>query len=214
MIVLAFRSIIPSIPLEWWEIGQILRKNIFFTLPVLGISLIFHNSIHDMSIIRRHLHKDALLGLIVAACMLIPSLLYSGSFKFLAAGQLSPGQLAVVLFSGFIYNIFMAALPEELFFRAFLQRRLGAGLRSPLSGVLLSALFFGLVHSAGNTAWGYGRGFFGGLAEAVFVQAFIGLIYGVIYLRTRNVFLCIILHAFSNTVTNLAFFATKLGYTP
>lgn len=212
MMVFALRGIVPVIPLQWWEAGEIIRKNIVYVLPVVLLALGFRAPVQEVIILKSNFRKDAFLGVVICAALFIPLSLYSGSLKMLTNGRLSLAQLAAVLGVGFVYNIFMAALPEELFYRAFVQRRLSAGLKSPWSGLLLSALFFGIVHAAGNTSWGFGKTLLDGFAESVFVQSFIGLLLGAVYLRTRNILLCIVIHAFINAGTNIALFAARIGF--
>ncbi|MBN2345500.1 MAG: CPBP family intramembrane metalloprotease [Candidatus Aminicenantes bacterium] len=211
MVLFALMSIVPRISLPWWDVGQIINKNIRFVVPVVLMALFFKSSIQEWKIVVHNFWKDALLGIVVLACLLVPSIFYSGSLKYLASHRLSVAQLAMALGVGFVHSFFGAALPEELFYRGLIQRRLSVGLRSPWSGVLLAALFFGIAHSSANASWGFGKTFFDGFAEAVLVQSFLGLIFGVLYLRTRNLFLCMGVHAFINASTSIAFFAGKLG---
>lgn len=212
MVMFVLMNIVPRIPLAWWGVGNILDKNIRYVMPVVLIAFVFRQSIQDMKIVARNFRKDLLLGMVVVVCLLAPSIFYSGSLQYLVSHKLSVMQLVMALSVGFVHSFFSAALPEELFYRGLIQRRLSAGLRSPWSGVLLAALFFGVAHSSANAAWGFGKAGLDGFAEAVFVQTFLGLVFGVLYLRTRNLFLCMGVHASVNAVTNIAFFSGKLGF--
>ena len=94
-----------------------------------------------------------------------------------------------------LMTLFIAALPEEWFFRAyFLMRIEMMGLRSYQANVLTS-LFFALLHLPV-------QGWFG---LTVFVPS---LIYGYIYQRSRDIVLVVLLHAISNIV----FFVYIQGY--
>ena len=204
--------IIPEIPLPHWRMGFIIRKNLIMALPVLIVILAFWRGQPRPRPAWRTVKADMGLGLIVVAFMALPGMFYSGSIRVLTAGQLSLWQLFLTLLVGFSLNLFSAAIPEELYYRAQIQRRLSEGLRSPWSALLISTLFFGLTHATDNTSWGFGSSLLDGLAEAVFVQTFIGLVLGTLYMRTRNIFLCIGVHAALNTITNIAFYANRLGF--
>lgn len=212
MFSMGVSNIVPKLQIDWWNLGEIVRKNIVFTFPFILIVIIAKSSIQNLTIIRNNIKKDVLLGAIVTVSLIIPSLFYSNSYAYLKNSPLSLGQLLTVILAGFLFWMFMAGLPEELFYRACIQRRLSEGLRSPWGGLLFSALLFGIMHSAGNQSWGYGKNFFDGMAESVFVQSFFGLIFGMLYMRTKNIVLCIVVHSLVNTATNLATIAARLGY--
>lgn len=79
-----------------------------------------------------------------------------------------------------IISFTLAPVSEELFFRAFLVPRLG---------IILSTIFFSLVHAA-----------YGSIAE--FAGAFfLGLVLGVAYMRLRDPLPCIIAHALFNALS-------------
>ena len=81
----------------------------------------------------------------------------------------------------------VAPVAEELFFRKALIDRLSQF--HPMDAILLSALLFGLVHS--------------NLTQ--FLYAFpIGVLFGIIYWRTKNIGYTILLHVFMNTVGGVA----------
>jgi membrane protease YdiL (CAAX protease family) len=98
-----------------------------------------------------------------------------------------------------ISTLFLAALPEEWFFRAYFMTRLGQGWSSNLLASLLFSLLHGLTRD-----WT--------TALLVFVPS---LFYGWLYQRTRNLPLLVLIHALSNLVFMLflaRFLATFLGY--
>lgn len=212
IIGMAISAMLPKINIAWWNLGEIARKNSMFTLPFILTVFFTKSSIQNFTIIRNNIKKDILLGAIVTASLVIPSLFYSNTYAYLKNSPLSLSQLLTVILAGFVFWMCMAGLPEELFYRACIQRRLGEGLQSPWAGLLFSALLFGIMHTAGNQSWGYGTNFFDGMAESVFVQSFFGLIFGVLYMRTKNIVLCIVVHSFVNTATNIASIAERLGY--
>ncbi len=90
-----------------------------------------------------------------------------------------PGYLGVALSA-----LFVAALPEEWFFRAYFMASLGRGWRANI----LASLFFSLLH-----------GLTGDWLVAVLVFA-PSLFYGWLYQRTRDLPLLVLAHALSNLV--------------
>jgi hypothetical protein len=86
-------------------------------------------------------------------------------------------------YAGFAVSaLLLAALPEEWFFRAYFMMRLGEGWRANIIASLLFALLHGLV-------WGWMT------ALLVFLPS---LLYGWLYLQTRDIVLLVLLHALSN----------------
>ncbi len=82
--------------------------------------------------------------------------------------------------------VILAPIAEELFFRKALIDRLSA--YHPMDAILFSALLFGLIH--------------GNLTQ--FLYAFpIGVLFGIIYWRTKNIRYTILLHMGMNTLGGL-----------
>lgn len=96
-------------------------------------------------------------------------------------------------------TLFLAALPEEWFFRAYLMARIGHGWPANLSASLFFAIMHGFTHD-----W----------TTAALVLA-PSLVYGWLYQRTRDLPLLVLTHALSNVVFMLFLarpLATWLGY--
>jgi membrane protease YdiL (CAAX protease family) len=105
-----------------------------------------------------------------------------------------------------------AGLCEEVLFRAILQSRLAAVLKSEAGAAVIAALLFALAHvpglylrpdAAGEVLPG---GLPGIIAYTIGVLSPLGLIYGVIWARTRNLWLLVALHATVDFLPNLADF--------
>ncbi len=107
-----------------------------------------------------------------------------------------------------------AGLVEEVFFRLILQSRISAVTRSPAAGLFLSALLFGLAHAPG--LWLRGAGAIEGLGTApslpvsiaysVTTMGLAGLVFGVLWMRTRNWILIVALHGLGDALSNTAAF--------
>ncbi len=113
----------------------------------------------------------------------------------LVGGQLTVGRLAGRLLS----NVMQNGPWEEFLFRGVLQTRL-----RPLFGagwaLVLQALLFGAWHlGLGYTTTGH-AGFLPALASTLVHQAVIGLAFGVIFERTRNIAAPSIVHVIVNSL--------------
>ena len=92
------------------------------------------------------------------------------------------------------YYLFMAAIPEEVLFRGFLQSRLEKLFKNPVNAILLASLVFGLMHIPINIKM-YGGLI--GIATCIGNNAFGGLFIGYLFFRTRSVLTVIIFHLIS-----------------
>ncbi len=89
-----------------------------------------------------------------------------------------------------VKNLFLVSLPEELFFRGFLQRELGKW--NAYGGWIIASLLFGIAHIGGGVMY-------------ALLSVVAGLLYGWVYLRTNNVFLSVLTHFLINTLHILFF---------
>jgi membrane protease YdiL (CAAX protease family) len=105
-----------------------------------------------------------------------------------------------------------AGLTEEFLFRGLLQSRASAWLRSEVAGIVVMALLFGLAHAPGYVLRGAHvmegmagpPGAITAAAYAVAVVSPIGLVFGVLWARTRSLPLVVLLHGWADLVPNLA----------
>ena len=132
-------------------------------------------------------------------------------------GSLASRHWALGLLLCFLWMSVEAGLVEEVFFRVILQSRLAAVTRSQAAGIFLSALVFGLAHAPG--LWLRGAGTIEGLggapslpvsiAYSVTTMALGGIVFGILWMRTRNWLLIVALHGLADALSNApAFIAT------
>jgi membrane protease YdiL (CAAX protease family) len=132
-------------------------------------------------------------------------------------GSLAHHHWLIGLVLCFLWMSAEAGLVEEVFFRVILQSRLAAVTRSQAAGVFLSALIFGLAHAPG--LWLRGAGAIDGLggapslpvsiAYSVATMGLAGIVFGILWMRTRNWVLIVALHGFTDALSNApAFMAT------
>lgn len=108
-------------------------------------------------------------------------------------GALNPLPLAQALIGNFFQNGFF----EEFLFRGALQTRLRI-LVDPAWALVLGALIFGLWHLGANVSLMNGD-WLGGAALSIRSQAVLGLVYGFIFMRTRNLLASSVVHVVLST---------------
>jgi membrane protease YdiL (CAAX protease family) len=112
-----------------------------------------------------------------------------------------------------------AGLTEEFLFRVLLQTRASAWLRSEIAGILVMSILFGLAHAPGYVL--RGQHLMEGMqtapdpltaaAYSIAVVSPIGLMFGVLWHRTRNLWLIVFLHGWTDLLPNLAEFIETFG---
>ncbi len=160
---------------------------------------------------------------LLAAAVLM---LFFGGFNYLAGsaaapirkGQFSGRQVAFGLAVAFVWNAIETGLVEEFFFRAFLQTRLVNALGSPLAGICLASLLFGLAHAPGiYLRRGDKLGPLGekpsaldALLYSVIVLGPAGWFTGLLYWRTQSLLAPILVHAAIDAVAHTVEFIEGL----
>jgi uncharacterized protein len=137
----------------------------------------------------------------------------SNGGKPVRSGEFSWQQLTVALPLCFFWLFVEAGLVEEFFYRAILQSRLTVLLKSSTGGIVITALIFGLSHAPGL----YLRGAESeGLSEKLpflFFSAYTitymsvaGVFLGIIWQRTKNIWLVMGIHAMVDLLPNVGGF--------
>jgi membrane protease YdiL (CAAX protease family) len=144
-----------------------------------------------------------ILGLL---CVLSPSL------SEIRALHASAFTLAWAAPAAFVWLAIEAGLCEEFLFRAVLQTRLAAVLKSEAGAVVTGAVLFALAHVPGLYLRGH-PGVDGYSADPLQVIAFtiaalspIAVLFGTLWARTRCLLLIVLLHASVDVLPNLADF--------
>lgn len=136
--------------------------------------------------------------------MAIPSAIFVGNTaSSILEGKLSFIHILIGLPILFIHNVAMSGLTEEFFYRAFIQTRLSQILKSKLGGIMVTSLLFGLIHIPSLMQWYPGITLSEAFCRAFFLQGFLGLLMGVLWVRTRSLLPGIIVHSGINAVNVL-----------
>ena len=134
-------------------------------------------------------------------------------------GEFHASQLAIGLPICFAWLLFEVGLVEEFFFRALLQTRLAAWFRSEVTGLTLMTLLFGLAHAPGfilrhaglEDAIGPNPSPADSIAYAIVVLSVGGLVFGIVWARTKNLLAVMIIHAATDLLPNFAQFVKTWG---
>jgi membrane protease YdiL (CAAX protease family) len=208
------------LPANWIENPPVysiiifLRKLVFFVLIPFAIYKFLGFTLSDFGLSKcpvkifsqRSLAIFLLLS-IGASCF---QYFLSNGAKPFRHGEFNTSQLIIGLPLCFIYLFFDAGLIEEFFFRGLLQSRLSASLKSTTGGIIVSAIIFGLVHAPGLYLRGAGSegieeqlpfSFFS--AYTIVYMSTAGLFLGVIYNKTKNLWLVMAIHAAVDLLPNL-----------
>ena len=195
-----------------WSIGLIMKKTIIWLcLPFLFLKF-QKNSLASMGLTSKDWKKNLWVGFVVFMALAIPNAFLVGNTGGeILSGKYSAPQVGIGLFSSFIYFFLMSGFSEEFFFRAFIQTRISYLLKSSISGVLITSLIFGLGHIQGIMQWYPGITIAEAFCRAFFLQTFIGIMFGVLWERTRNLIPCVFIHSGVDGLNNLFYIITKLG---
>jgi membrane protease YdiL (CAAX protease family) len=144
------------------------------------------------------------------AALLMQSLLGRGLHDIREA-HLPVWVLAVATPLSFAWLMIEVGVVEEFFFRVVLQERLAAMLRSPWGGLVVAAVLFGLVHAPGfylrpaatQEALGTHPPLFMAVGYSIVLTSLAGLFLGVLWMRTKNFAVLVIVHAAGDLLPNL-----------
>jgi membrane protease YdiL (CAAX protease family) len=144
------------------------------------------------------------------ATVLMQSLLGRG-LRDIRGAHLPLWVLVVAAPLSFVWLAVEVGIVEEFFFRVLLQERLAVALRSPWGGLVVATVLFGLVHAPGfflrPSATQEGLGSHPSLLMAVGYSIVLtslgGLFLGVLWMRTKNFAVLVIVHAAGDLLPNL-----------
>lgn len=149
------------------------------------------------------------LGLIVLGLLSV----VSPALKQIAGLHASAATLAWAAPAAFVWMALEAGLCEEFLFRAVLQTRLAAVLKTEVGAVVVGALIFALAHVPGlflrgnPEVDGYSTDLLQVVAFTIATLSPIALLFGTLWARTRSLLLIVLLHAAVDVLPNLADFA-------
>jgi uncharacterized protein len=150
--------------------------------------------------------------LVLGAIILALLCVVSPALSEIQALHVSTATLAWAAPAAFIWLAIEAGLCEEFLFRAVLQTRLAAVLKTETGAVVIGALLFALAHAPGlylrgkPGVDGYSTDPLQVIAFTVALLSPIALLFGTLWARTRSLLLIVLLHATVDVLPNLADF--------
>ncbi len=144
------------------------------------------------------------------AALLMQSILGRG-LQDIREAHLPVWVLAVATPLSFVWLSIEVGVVEEFFFRVLLQERLAAVLRSRWGGLVVAAVLFGLVHAPGfylrpagtQEALGSHPSLWMAIGYSIVLTSLAGLSLGVLWMRTKNFAVIVIVHAATDLLPNL-----------
>jgi uncharacterized protein len=188
----------------------IVKVALFVVIPATIMLVLSRYRIHELmpiSLRWRDLRPAVWMAL---AALLMQSVLGRGLHDIREA-HLPLWVLAVATPLSFVWLMIEVGVVEEFFFRVLLQERLAAVLRSPWGGLVVSAVLFGLVHAPGfylrpaatQEALGLHPSLFMAVGYSIVLTSLAGLFLGVLWVRTKNLAVVVIVHAATDLLPNL-----------
>ena len=157
--------------------------------------------------------ETTLIFLLLSVTIFLFQYFLSNGSKPLRSGEFNPLQLLIGMPLCFVYLILDTGLIEEFFFRGLLQSRLSMLFKSSVGGIVCTAIIFGLVHAPGL----YLRGaesegiqeqmpFLFWVAYTIVYMSIAGIFLGIVYSKTKNLWLVMAIHAMFDLIPNFSEF--------
>jgi len=158
-------------------------------------------------------------ALLMSGAMLAFQMVAGRGLSDLQRARLPAWALVAGAAGGLLWSSLEAGLVEEFFFRTFVQSRLAALLRSELAGAVLMCLLFGLAHAPGyylrtsRTLEGLGPhpSLLTSLGFAVVVTSTVGFPFAVLWARTRNLLVVVLVHGAADWLQSIVPFVAAWG---
>ena len=192
----------------------LLKLAVFVGVPFAIFRLLFGTSWADFGVsaasFRRLLWRDGIAVVVIGAAICLFQYHAGSAAAPFREGKYAVETLQIGLPLAFVWLVLEVGLTEEFLFRAVLQERLSAVFKSDLVGLFAMALLFGLVHAPGIVLRGAGideglgasPDWFTAAAYTIAVQSVAAFLFGILWLRTRNLLLVILVHAATDLLSN------------
>ncbi len=205
----ALHRYVPSDPQDSVAI-LICKLVVFVAIPAVAMRALFgYDWRRLMPVSARARHLIAMFGMSVI--LLAFQALLGRGLKDIVAARPGAPVLLVGIPVVFVWLALEVGVVEEFFFRVLLQTRLAAALKSELGGIVLMALIFGLVHApglylrTGITLEGLPPhpSLLMALGYSIVITSVAGFFVGVLWARTRNFAVVVVIHAVGDLLPNL-----------
>ena len=155
--------------------------------------------------------KNAIVLLIMGLVILLFQYFLGNGAAPIREGIITQEQLLIGLPLFFIWLLIEVGLVEEFFFRSLLQSRIAVITRSEIGGIVVSGLLFGLAHAPGFylrkggvlDSLGTDPSLFMSIGYSILVLSVAGFFLGILWSRTRNLWLVMVVHAMVDLLPGL-----------
>jgi membrane protease YdiL (CAAX protease family) len=183
---------------------------VFVAVPILAFR---------MRLPLRMSRRDAAIVAALFVMMTTFQFAFGSGIRKIAETDLRGGALAIAFIASFVWMSIEAGVVEEVAFRALLQTRLEQATHSAAGGIVISALLFALIHAPGlylRTA-GTGESFTSpsllfAIGYAITVLSPIGLFFGYLWSRTRNILVVVLVHGAVDAIPHIVEVARALRF--
>jgi CAAX protease family protein len=187
-----------------------LKLVLFVTLPALVLVIAARYSLSELFTFSLK-GRDLLPALFLSLAAIAMQVFLGRGLHDLREAGLPAQTIILATPLSFLFLLFEVGLVEEFFFRALLQERIAAALKSPWGGLVVAAALFGLVHAPGfylrpaatQEALGAHPSLFLAIGYSVVITSVAGLFLGVLWMRTKNLAVVMIAHAATDFLPNL-----------
>lgn len=207
---------------EAWVLA--LKLAAFVLIPLLVFRTVFGATWADFGLTaasyRRLIGRDGLTVIVIGVAVIAFQYAAGSAAAPFREGKYAADALQLGLPLAFAWLVFEVGLVEEFFFRAVLQERLSALFKSDIAGLCVMAVIFGLVHAPGMVL--RGAGVIEGLganpdmltaaAYTIAVQAVAAFMFGILWLRTRNLLAVMLVHAAMDLLSNASDLLNAFGF--
>ena len=155
--------------------------------------------------------RHVLTALGMSALLLVFQAVLGRGLRDVASARLPVSTLLFGFPVVFVWLALEAGVVEEFFFRVLLQSRLSAVVKSELGGIVLMSLLFGLAHApglylrTGLTQEGLPAhpSLVMAVGYSIVITSVAGFFLGVLWARTRNFAVVVVVHAIGDLLPNL-----------
>lgn len=213
-----------DIPGKAGEAVTLFRKVLVFVIvPFFTYKILYGFSLRDFGLSVRWnnavILKNLLIFLLFSSLLIVLNYFAGTGAKPLRDGTFATSQIVKALPLFAVWLFIEVGLVEEFFFRGFLQNRLSEILKSGTGAILISALIFGLVHAPGmylreagiNDGLGSDPTLLNSIVYCIAIQSVPGLFLGILWERTRNLWLLMGIHAMFDLMPGLPEFINIWG---
>ncbi|HYX69728.1 MAG TPA: CPBP family intramembrane glutamic endopeptidase [Terriglobales bacterium] len=208
-----FSAIDRAVPTQPAQSAAILAGKLaaFVLLPLALFRFLWGYRFHDFFAPSPDWRRHILPALGMTLVLILFQLVFGRGLGEIRQSGLPGWALAVGAPLAFVWLMLEVGLVEEFFFRVLLQSRLAAWLDSETGGIVLMSLLFGLAHAPGLyfrtgktlEAVGPHPSWLMAVGYSIVITSLTGFFLGVLWARTRNLLLMMVVHAATDLVPNL-----------